>query len=97
MDEGLLDSELAMATFLKLISAEPDIARVSVMVDSSRWSVMEAGLICVSGKSVVTSISMKVLEDAFLDQARQVMSYDSAAVVMTFDETEQEENKDRKR
>ncbi|HEY9579856.1 MAG TPA: methionine synthase [Rhizorhapis sp.] len=96
MDEGLLDSELAMSTFLKLISAEPDIARVPVMVDSSKWSVIEAGLKCVSGKPVVNSISMKEGEDAFLDQARKVMSYGAAVVVMAFDETGQADTKDRK-
>src|SRR3546814_86292 len=96
MDEGLLYSELAMSTFLKLISAEPEIARVPVMVDSTKWSVIEAGLKCVSGKPVVNSISMKEGEDAFLDQARKVMSYGAAVVVMAFDETGQADTKDRK-
>src|SRR3954466_8595477 len=73
MDEGLLDAEYAMTTFLKLIAAEPDIARVPVMVDSSKWSVIEAGLKCVSGKPIVNSISMKEGEEAFLDHARKVM------------------------
>jgi 5-methyltetrahydrofolate--homocysteine methyltransferase len=96
MDEGLLDSEHAMSTFLKLIAAEPDIARVPVMVDSSKWSVIEAGLKCVSGKPIVNSISMKEGEDAFLDQARKVMAYGAAVVVMAFDEVGQADTKDRK-
>ncbi|HYZ49081.1 MAG TPA: dihydropteroate synthase, partial [Sphingomonas sp.] len=96
MDEGLLDAEQAMTTFLKLIAAEPDIARVPVMVDSSKWSVIEAGLKCVSGKPVVNSISMKEGEDAFLDHARKVMAYGAAVVVMAFDETGQADTKDRK-
>jgi 5-methyltetrahydrofolate--homocysteine methyltransferase len=96
MDEGLLDSEAAMTTFLKLIAAEPDIARVPVMVDSSKWSVIEAGLKCVSGKPIVNSISMKEGEAAFLDQARKVMAYGAAVVVMAFDETGQADTKERK-
>src|SRR3546814_9846934 len=85
MDEGLLDSGLAMATFLKLIAAEPDIARVPVMVDSSKWSVIEAGLKCVSGKPIVNSISMKEGEAQFIEQARKVRNYGAAVVVMAFD------------
>src|SRR6188508_1460407 len=73
MDEGLLDAVAAMSTFLRLIGAEPDIARVPVMIDSSRWEVIEAGLKCVSGKPVVNSISMKEGEAAFLDQARKCL------------------------
>ena len=96
MDEGLLDSEHAMATFLKLIAAEPDIARVPVMIDSSKWSVIEAGLKCVSGKPIVNSISMKEGEDAFLESARKVMAYGAAVVVMAFDETGQADTKERK-
>jgi 5-methyltetrahydrofolate--homocysteine methyltransferase len=96
MDEGLLDAEHAMTTFLKLIGAEPDIARVPVMIDSSKWSVIEAGLKCVSGKPIVNSISMKEGEDAFLDQARKVMAYGAAVVVMAFDEVGQADTKDRK-
>ncbi|MBS0505592.1 MAG: methionine synthase [Proteobacteria bacterium] len=96
MDEGLLDAELAMTTFLKLIAAEPDIARVPVMIDSSKWSVIEAGLKCVSGKPIVNSISMKEGEEAFLAQARKVMAYGAAVVVMAFDETGQADTKDRK-
>jgi 5-methyltetrahydrofolate--homocysteine methyltransferase len=96
MDEGLLDAEHAMTTFLKLIAAEPDIARVPVMVDSSKWSVIEAGLKCVSGKPIVNSISMKEGEDAFLEQARKVMAYGAAVVVMAFDEVGQADTKERK-
>ncbi|OCC23864.1 methionine synthase [Croceicoccus estronivorus] len=96
MDEGLLDSEQAMTTFLKLIAAEPDIARVPVMVDSSRWDVIEAGLKCVSGKPIVNSISMKEGEAQFLDQARKCMAYGAAVVVMAFDETGQADTKERK-
>lgn len=96
MDEGLLDSEKAMTTFLKLIAAEPDIARVPVMVDSSKWDVIEAGLKCVSGKPIVNSISMKEGEEAFLDHARKCMDYGAAVVVMAFDETGQADTKERK-
>ncbi|MBX9882730.1 MAG: methionine synthase [Sphingomonas sp.] len=96
MDEGLLDAEHAMTTFLKLIAAEPDIARVPFMIDSSKWSVIEAGLKCVSGKPIVNSISMKEGEDQFLAQARKVMAYGAAVVVMAFDEVGQADTKDRK-
>ncbi len=96
MDEGLLDAKRAMTTFLKLIAAEPDIARVPVMIDSSKWEVIEAGLKCVSGKPIVNSISMKEGEDAFLAHARLCMDYGAAVVVMAFDETGQADTKDRK-
>jgi 5-methyltetrahydrofolate--homocysteine methyltransferase len=96
MDEGLLDAEHAMTTFLKLIAAEPDIARVPVMIDSSKWDVIEAGLKCVSGKPIVNSISMKEGEAQFLEQARKCMDYGAAVVVMAFDETGQADTKDRK-
>ncbi|WP_454598593.1 methionine synthase [Qipengyuania sp. SM2507] len=96
MDEGLLDAELAMTTFLKLISAEPDIARVPLMIDSSRWDVIEAGLKCVSGKPIVNSISMKEGEEPFLDHARKCMDYGAAVVVMAFDEVGQADTKERK-
>src|ERR1700694_4336692 len=86
MDEGLLDSEAAMVTFLNLVAAEPDIARVPVMVDSSKFSVIEAGLKCVQGKAVVNSISMKEGEAAFIEHARIVRRYGAAVVVMAFDE-----------
>ena len=96
MDEGLLDAKAAMETFLKLIAAEPDIARVPVMIDSSKWDVIEAGLKCVSGKPIVNSISMKEGEAAFLEQARKCMAYGAAVVVMAFDETGQADTKARK-
>ena len=96
MDEGLLDAELAMTTFLKLIAAEPDIARVPIMVDSSKWTVIEAGLKCVSGKPIVNSISMKEGEAEFLKYARRVMAYGAAVVVMAFDEVGQADTKERK-
>ncbi|TNE57013.1 MAG: methionine synthase [Sphingomonadales bacterium] len=96
MDEGLLDAEKAMTTFLKLIAAEPDIARVPVMIDSSKWEVIEAGLKCVSGKPIVNSISMKEGEEAFLEHARKCMLYGAAVVVMAFDETGQADTKARK-
>ena len=96
MDEGLLDSLHAMETFVKLIAAEPDIARVPFMIDSSKWSVIEAGLKCVSGKPIVNSISMKEGEAQFLEQARKCMNYGAAVVVMAFDEVGQADTKDRK-
>ncbi|WP_298093018.1 methionine synthase [uncultured Sphingomonas sp.] len=96
MDEGLLDAEYAMTTFLKLIAAEPDIARVPIMIDSSKWSVIEAGLKCVSGKPIVNSISMKEGEEQFLHHARLCMAYGAAVVVMAFDEVGQADTKDRK-
>ena len=96
MDEGLLDSLVAMETFVKLIAAEPDIARVPFMIDSSKWSVIEAGLKCVSGKPIVNSISMKEGEAQFLEQARKCLNYGAAVVVMAFDEVGQADTKDRK-
>ena len=96
MDEGLLDAVHAMTTFLKLIAAEPDIARVPVMIDSSKWEVIEAGLKCVSGKPIVNSISMKEGEGPFLEQARLCMDYGAAAVVMAFDERGQADTRARK-
>ncbi len=96
MDEALLDGHAAMATFLKRISAEPDIARVPVMIDSSKWSVIEAGLKCVSGKPIVNSISLKEGEEPFLTQARLVRAYGAAVVVMAFDETGQADSAARK-
>ncbi len=96
MDEGLLDAVEAMTTFLKLIAAEPDIARVPVMIDSSKWEVMEAGIKCVSGKPVINSISMKEGEEAFLHHARLCMDYGAAVVVMAFDEKGQADTRDRK-
>jgi len=96
MDEGLLDAERAMTTFLKLIAAEPDIARVPVMIDSSKWDVIEAGLKCVPGKPIVNSISMKEGEEPFLAHARLCMAYGAAVVVMAFDEVGQADTKARK-
>jgi len=96
MDEGLLDSEKAMVTFLNLVASEPDIARVPVMIDSSKWSVIEAGLKCVQGKAIVNSISMKEGEAAFLEHARKVLRYGAAVVVMAFDEQGQADTVERK-
>jgi 5-methyltetrahydrofolate--homocysteine methyltransferase len=92
MDEGLLDSEEAMVTFLNLIAGEPDIARVPIMVDSSKFSIIEAGLRCLQGKGVVNSISLKEGEEAFLEQARRIRRYGAAVVVMAFDEKGQADN-----
>jgi 5-methyltetrahydrofolate--homocysteine methyltransferase len=96
MDEGLIDSEKAMVEFLNLIAAEPDIARVPVMIDSSKFSIIEAGLKCVQGKSIVNSISLKEGEEKFLAQARLVHNYGAAVVVMAFDETGQADTYQRK-
>ena len=96
MDEALLDSENAMARFLNLIASEPDICRVPIMIDSSKWSVIEAGLQCVQGKGVVNSISLKEGEETFKEQARLVKRYGAAVVVMAFDETGQADTIDRK-
>src|SRR3989449_4723011 len=96
MDEGLLDSEAAMTRFLNLIAAEPDIARVPIMVDSSRWPVIEAGLKCIQGKGIVNSISLKEGEEVFKDQARRIRRYGAAVVVMAFDEKGQADTTDRK-
>jgi len=96
MDEGLIDSEKAMTRFLNLIASEPDIARIPVMVDSSKWTVIEAGLKCLQGKGVVNSISLKEGEEAFIAQARKVLRYGAAAVVMAFDETGQADTCERK-
>jgi 5-methyltetrahydrofolate--homocysteine methyltransferase len=96
MDEGLLDSEKAMTTFLNLIAAEPDIARVPVMIDSSKFSVIEAGLKCVQGKAVVNSISLKEGEEAFIRHAETVRRYGAAVVVMAFDESGQADTLEKK-
>src|SRR5579872_7275754 len=96
MDEGLLDSEQAMTTFLNLIASEPDIARVPLMIDSSKFSVIEAGLKCVQGKAVVNSISLKEGEEAFIDHARKVRRYGAAMVVMAFDEQGQADSFERR-
>src|SRR6478736_3711606 len=94
--EGMLDSEAAMVTFLNLLAAEPDISRVPTMIDSSKWSVIEAGLKCVQGKSVVNSISLKEGEEPFLEHAKKVHRYGAAVVVMAFDEQGQAESAERK-
>jgi 5-methyltetrahydrofolate--homocysteine methyltransferase len=96
MDEGLLDSVQAMTTFLNLIAGEPDIARVPVMIDSSKWEVIEAGLKCVQGKAIVNSISMKEGEEKFLAEARKCLRYGAAVVVMAFDEQGQADTANRK-
>jgi 5-methyltetrahydrofolate--homocysteine methyltransferase len=96
MDEGMLDSESAMARFLNLVAAEPDIARVPVMIDSSKWSVIEAGLKCVQGKPIVNSISLKEGEEVFIAHARKVRRYGAAAVVMAFDEQGQADTVERR-
>ncbi len=96
MDEGMLDSEAAMVRFLNLIAAEPDIARVPVMIDSSKWVVIEAGLKCLQGKGIVNSISMKEGEGPFLEQARKIRRYGAAVVVMAFDEQGQADTAERK-
>ncbi|GAA1809865.1 methionine synthase [Luedemannella flava] len=96
MDADLLDSETAMTTFLNLIATEPEVARIPVMVDSSKWSVLEAGLRCVQGKGVVNSISLKEGEEPFLAQARKVRDYGAGVVVMAFDEQGQADTTERK-
>jgi 5-methyltetrahydrofolate--homocysteine methyltransferase len=96
MDEGLLDSVAAMRTFLNLIASEPDIARVPIMIDSSKWEVIEAGLQCVQGKAIVNSISLKEGEEPFLKHARQCLRYGAAVVVMAFDEQGQADTVERK-
>ncbi|MEX2496190.1 MAG: methionine synthase [Woeseia sp.] len=96
MDEGMLDSEKAMQTYLNLISSEPDVARVPVMIDSSKWTVIETGLRCVQGKAIVNSISLKEGEEAFIAQARLLRDYGAAVVVMAFDEKGQADSVERK-
>jgi 5-methyltetrahydrofolate--homocysteine methyltransferase len=96
MDEGLLDSRQTMVTFLNLVAAEPDIARVPIMIDSSKWEVIEAGLQCVQGKGIVNSISLKEGEKSFIKQATACLRYGAAVVVMAFDETGQADTKARK-
>ena len=96
MDEGMLDSVEAMRTFLNLIAGEPDIARVPIMIDSSKWEVIEAGLQCAQGKCIVNSISLKEGEDKFIEQAQLCMDYGAAVVVMAFDEVGQADTEDRK-
>src|ERR1700693_2091835 len=96
MDEGMLDSEAAMVPFLNLVAAEPDIARVPIMIDSSKWSVIEAGLKCVQGKSIVNSISMKEGEAKFFEAAHKIKQYGAAVIVTAFDEVGQADTYQRK-
>jgi len=96
MDDGLLDAKQEMTTFLNLIASEPDIARVPVMIDSSKWEVIEAGLKCIQGKSIVNSISLKEGEEAFLNHAKEIQRYGAAVVVMAFDEKGQADTYERK-
>ena len=96
MDEGLIDAEAVMVTFLNLLASEPDISRVPIMIDSSKWEVIEAGLKCLQGKGIVNSISLKEGEEKFIEQAKLVMRYGAAVVVMAFDEEGQADTKDRK-
>ena len=96
MDEGMIDSEATMTRFLNLIAGEPDISRIPIMIDSSKWSVLEAGLKCVQGKCVVNSISLKASEEEFLRQARLVRRYGAAAIVMAFDEKGQADTTERR-
>lgn len=96
MDDGMLDGVVAMKKFLNLIAAEPDIARIPIMIDSSKWEVIEAGLQCVQGKPIVNSISLKEGEDAFVEQAKMASAYGAAVVVMAFDEQGQAETADRR-
>src|SRR3546814_7002613 len=96
MVEGLIDSEAAMTRFVNLISSEPDIARVPFMIDSSKWTVIEAGLRCLQVKGIVNSISMKEGEAQFLEHARKVQQYGAAAVVMAFDAQDQADTCERK-
>ncbi len=96
MDEGMLDAEAEMVSFLKLVASEPDICRVPIMLDSSRWSVIEAGLKCLQGKGIVNSISLKEGEETFIQQAREIKKYGAAAVVMAFDEKGQADSYERR-
>ncbi|MDO9185249.1 MAG: methionine synthase [Bacteroidia bacterium] len=97
MDEGMLDGEAAMTKFLNLIAAEPDISRVPIMIDSSKWSVIEAGLKCVQGKAIVNSISLKEGEEKFIECAHKVKQYGAAVIVMAFDETGQADTLQRRK
>jgi 5-methyltetrahydrofolate--homocysteine methyltransferase len=96
MDEGLIESQEVMVTFLNLLASEPDISRVPIMIDSSKWDVIEAGLKCIQGKGIVNSISLKEGEEKFIEQAKLVMRYGAAVIVMAFDELGQADTKDRK-
>jgi len=92
MDEGMIDGKEAMVKFLNLIAAEPDIARVPVMIDSSKWEIIEAGLQCIQGKGIVNSISLKEGPDRFIDRAKTIRRYGAAVVIMAFDEQGQADN-----
>ena len=96
MDEGMLDGEKAMVRFLHLIAAEPDISRVPVMIDSSKWSIIEAGLKCIQGKGVVNSISLKEGEEVFISQAKKIKLYGASVIVMAFDEKGQADSYERR-
>jgi len=96
MDEGMLDGVEAMKEFLNMVASEPDISRIPIMIDSSKWEIIEAGLRCVQGKSVVNSISLKSGEKEFLRQAKLVQRYGAAVIVMAFDETGQADNYQRR-
>lgn len=96
MDEGMLDSEAAMTTFLNLVASEPDICKVPIMIDSSKWSVIEAGLKCVQGKAIVNSISLKEGEEKFIEQAHKIRQYGAAVIVMAFDEVGQADTYQRR-
>lgn len=97
MDEGMLDSEASMIKFLNLIAAEPDIARVPIMIDSSKWTVIEAGLKCVQGKAIVNSISLKEGEEKFIEYANKIKQYGAAVIVMAFDEVGQADTLQRRK
>ncbi|GAA4101945.1 methionine synthase [Mucilaginibacter panaciglaebae] len=96
MDEGMIDSEAVMVKFLNLVASEPDIAKLPIMIDSSKWSVIEAGLKCIQGKGIVNSISLKEGEEKFMEYARKILSYGAATVVMAFDETGQADSLERR-
>jgi 5-methyltetrahydrofolate--homocysteine methyltransferase len=97
MDEGMIDSEAVMVKFLNLVASEPDISKLPIMIDSSKWTVIEAGLKCLQGKGIVNSISLKEGEEKFKEQARKILSYGAATVVMAFDETGQADSLDRRK
>jgi 5-methyltetrahydrofolate--homocysteine methyltransferase len=97
MDEGMIDSEAVMVKFLNLVASEPDIAKLPIMIDSSKWTVIEAGLKCLQGKGIVNSISLKEGEEKFIEYARKILSYGAAAVVMAFDETGQADSLERRK
>jgi len=96
MDEGMIDGEKAMVKFLNLIASEPDIAKIPIMIDSSKWEIIEAGLKCVQGKSIVNSISLKSGEDEFIHHAKLIKKYGAATVVMAFDENGQADSYERR-